>query len=386
MKRRLFLLLSVWVVFSLVSILLFKPLLGIVLTQQLEKRFIGSNVSILSSRLNGLQGITFFNFTIQKGNEYQITIPELSIRYSPASLLRHTITQVSLREPSLSVRLPRKRLREIQGSYIHMDFTAPQLLLIQKLDISNLKFDIQTKDVKSHGDVSVVSDLPRQRIESCSLNIPDADVGDIVIRDCKVLLGPFATEGTIAIGNLKYNKIGISGIKGLLSVGTTSMTVRLTTLDFLQGKVRGAITFGFGEKLSYDFHLDAERLSLPALGEEFDLTSKFVMSGSVSGKLLGKGEGIELSMLDGDFSTLLPGGVLTVKDTSFLEKVARSSRQPVDLLVENFKNYPYNKGNIVVGFKGNDLFLDCLLDGVSGKRKLNVIVHDFTLKALSGGG
>jgi hypothetical protein len=103
------------------------------------------------------------------------------------------------------------------------------------------------------------------------------------------------------------------------------------------------------------------------------------MTGRLSGDLKLKGRGEQIEILQGSFSTLPPGGTLVIMDTKFLERMAHNTRQPLDLLVESFKNYPYNTGLMSLGFENGSVILKIELEGEAGKRNLNVILHDFSV-------
>jgi len=49
----------------------------------------------------------------------------------------------------------------------------------------------------------------------------------------------------------------------------------------------------------------------------------------------------------------------------------------VELLVDNFKNYHYSSGTINLSLDNENINLDLALDGKSGKRDLNITLHDF---------
>jgi hypothetical protein len=78
-----------------------------------------------------------------------------------------------------------------------------------------------------------------------------------------------------------------------------------------------------------------------------------------------------------NFSIGLGSGTLTIKDNKFLENMAKNSGEPLDILVESFKNYRYNTGLMRVALDGRNLGFEISLDGETGKRNLNIVIHDF---------
>ena len=91
------------------------------------------------------------------------------------------------------------------------------------------------------------------------------------------------------------------------------------------------------------------------------------------------GKGAALAVVDGDLLTYQPGGKLTITDKRFLENLARTSQQPLDIIVESFKNYDYNIGIVKLGMEQGNLVVDVRLEGEAGQRNLSIVVHDFKL-------
>ncbi|KJJ85051.1 hypothetical protein OMAG_001079 [Candidatus Omnitrophus magneticus] len=54
----------------------------------------------------------------------------------------------------------------------------------------------------------------------------------------------------------------------------------------------------------------------------------------------------------------------------------KTSKQSLDILVEQFKYYRYNVGNIKVLLDGQNINLDIELSGDTGKRVFNIVLHD----------
>ena len=82
----------------------------------------------------------------------------------------------------------------------------------------------------------------------------------------------------------------------------------------------------------------------------------------------------------GELTAAKEGGMLTITDTRFLESMAQRSGKALDIVMESFKNYRYNNGNVKVGLDKNDLTLDAAMDGAAGKRDVTVVLHDIFLQ------
>ncbi len=68
------------------------------------------------------------------------------------------------------------------------------------------------------------------------------------------------------------------------------------------------------------------------------------------------------------------GGRLYVADVSLL-KGAGVGQQAGNIVVENLKNYHYDRGEIVFSQEGRNVKLDFMLEGPAGSRQLEVVLH-----------
>jgi hypothetical protein len=111
--------------------------------------------------------------------------------------------------------------------------------------------------------------------------------------------------------------------------------------------------------------------------KDFAFDEKAEVTGQVSGFLKLQGENQFVRVLDGNLASGKEGGSLTIKDTRFLQNLARSSGQALDLVVESFKNYRYNTAKTTIVLENNNIVFLINLNGSAGKRSLNLTFHDF---------
>jgi hypothetical protein len=90
-----------------------------------------------------------------------------------------------------------------------------------------------------------------------------------------------------------------------------------------------------------------------------------------------EGTGGSFRILDGAFAAREPGGKLIIKDKQFLERLAASTNQSLNMIVENFRDYHYNTGIIKAGIDQGNIVLNAELEGQAGKRSLGIVLHDF---------
>jgi len=150
--------------------------------------------------------------------------------------------------------------------------------------------------------------------------------------------------------------------------------------NVLGGNIGGNLKFKINQDFSYGAALKIINLDIARFINDFDLKEKFEMTGRLSGDLALKGKGSDIEILNAKLSSLESGGRLIIKNTKFLENMARDTNQSLDLLVENFKNYHYNTGTIKLFIENRNLIMDTVLDGEAGKRNIDIILHDFKSK------
>ncbi|MFA4991149.1 MAG: AsmA family protein [Candidatus Omnitrophota bacterium] len=218
------------------------------------------------------------------------------------------------------------------------------------------------------------------KIRGLSLEMSSLSVSGLEARDIILKIARTRDGGFLRVGSVKYNKITLARIRSAAFLENGTLYLNDLVLDFLGGKVKGDASLDLDKGAGYDFKLKALDLDIKTLVNDFKLTEKFEMTGNLGGDASLAGEGIAVTSLDGNFFTGEKGGILRIKDRGFLENIAKRSNQSMDIIVESFKNYHYNKGNIRLFSDRGDVILDVLLDGGAGKRDLTVILHDFILK------
>ncbi len=186
--------------------------------------------------------------------------------------------------------------------------------------------------------------------------------GDVLIR--KFQYGKFTAQNIMAKLRWKGKHVFLDALSGHLLNGTV--------------KGKGSLTLGGGSR--YLIQLNFTNLDLADFVKDFELKEKVEMTGMLSGTMTLKGTGNNIDILNGNFNSSPGGGNVTIKDTQFLENMARSSKLPPNIVVDSFKDYHYNVGLVRMLLDRGDLVLDVALDGVTGKRNLKMDLHEFSLK------
>jgi len=282
----------------------------------LERAFIGSSVSIGDCKLRLAHQLILFDIKIKKQGVYDSKICQIGIQFQPSVFLNRGVSVDSLKEAITAVNLE-----------------------IDYLDIQGL------------------------RLEGAYFKI-----------------GQLRETGGLYIQQLRYGKAKIREVNSRVRLSNNTLLLDSLTAKSLGGNIIGDLSFAIDDNREFLANLKFINFDLATIVDDFNLGKKIRMTGKLTGNLDFKGKGLGIDAITGYFSTAEYGGVLIIKDTGLLENLARNSGQPLDILVESFKNYHYNTGVMRLSLENGDLILDVGFDGETGKRNLNITLHDFKLR------
>lgn len=342
--------------------------------KQLENIFIQSRVSVGCCVFNPAGRVSFFDLEIKRQGDYEIRVKEAGIRYNLFSILKASPLELYLKGPEVYVSAPGK---SIQG-FIHL-YSGKGALIFRSVDVSGAVLDLQTSELTAKLVVSLAVDLVERSIVFLDCKMDNLEMAGVRMENAFVNLGRKSGQGDFSVSRIKYNKLNVIDIKGKIKLSPDSLKLFGVSAKALNGDLAGDLDIKIDKQVRYLVNLRCSDLDIESFVWDFNLRDKFTMTGRLNGDLKLSGLGARLEILGGNFSTLSPGGTLVIKDTKFLENMARNSRQPMDLLVESFKNYEYNKGLMGLSLEGNNVILKIGLEGKTGKRDLNVVLHDFSL-------
>jgi hypothetical protein len=219
---------------------------------------------------------------------------------------------------------------------------------------------------------------------SLDLTVESARYNSLNFKGASLKLRPGKLSGGLSIESVSFDKLKISDISAKFRQQDKNIFVDALSVDILGGRVTGLGNLKMDGNMEYSFNLKAEIIDIPQIIESFDLKEKFSMTGKLNSAARFSGKNIELRSLGADFTANDPGGNLTVKDTSFLKNLAKSSQQPLEIVEGSFKEYHYSSGGAKLSLEGGSLIFDASLDGEQGKRNLRLTFHDFSIKTVLG--
>lgn len=187
-------------------------------------------------------------------------------------------------------------------------------------------------------------------------------------------------RGSLYIKKIKYNDAVIRDVQGTVRIDRGVLFLDSLTARLFNGGLSGNFKAEIDKNGEFSTVLTSAGLNLGTFVEDFKLGDKFQITGKLNGSISLSGRGFGITDIRGEFSTDASGGTLVIKDTRFLENMARKSGQSLNILVENFEHYEYNLGIMKVSLDEGDLMLDIALDGEAGRRTFDVILHDIIAK------
>ena len=376
MKRLIFILIGSFIAVSIISLFI-KPTIIFLAKKQLAKVFINSTVTIKNCGLRPLHLLSLSDIEIKNGQIYDIKIKEVSIQYSPSSIIKGKILKFSLKDPKVTINLGEKSLLGF-SKLLNLN-TDKSPFLINSLELTNLVLNIKSQELTLDARLSSELNLIKQLINSLDLKINSLAVEGIDLKNASLTVGQSLPSGEFRVQQIKYDKLKIEKIKSSVRLKDKNLYLDSLSADLFAGKIKGSANLSIDKLPEYLVNLEFSGIDLNAFVHDFKLNEKVDLSGRMDGLTTLKGKGLNFTVLSGEFTTNASGGDLTIKDKSYLENIARGSGQSLDILVENFKNYHYNKGVMDLSLEEGSLILDIALDGEAGKRNFTVTMHNFNL-------
>ncbi|MDO8602759.1 MAG: YdbH domain-containing protein [Candidatus Omnitrophota bacterium] len=361
------------IIFSLAAYLLAKPILLPIINKELHKVFKESSVSgfRLTRDFMEFQGIE-----IKGSASYDFKIKEARIYYSLNSIVDKKIEKVLLNEISVKINIGKDGLLGLYP-FPGVASGGSGKFSIAKFEATNINLDLTKEGIKIKGKVSLGWDIPANAIDYVKLNITSLATSLFQAEGITLNAIQDQDEGEFYIKTINYNKLKIGDVVGKTCLKGNILAISPMLVSLFGGNVKGEFNISLDQDMNYNLRLNSQGLDIKRLVNEMEFNEKFDMTGRLDGEFSLSGKGQDIKDIKGYFSTDANGGMLVIKDKTFLENVAKQSNQSLDIIVESFRNYNYNNGIIRLGMENRNFTMGMSLDGKSGKRSLTVVLHDF---------
>lgn len=352
-----------------------KPVVLLLTKKQLTKIFNSSTVSIKDCDLAPFHQLSLCDIEIRGPQNYVFKARQITITYSPISIIKRSILKFSVQDARVAIDLPEKSLPDFMP---YLNRGSSGLFSLQTLELVNFNLNWKSKDIRLEAEISAELSLIKQSVSSLNLKIVSLEGQNFLVEEGSLHIDQ-QLPGNLFVHKLQYDKLKIADIAAKARIEGKDFVLDSLSGQVLDGKFAGELTLKFGPSPAYLANLKFINLDLARFIADYNLKEKFQMSGKLGGEISFKGQGLMINILNGNFSAVAPGGMLIIQDASFLENIAKSSQQPLDIVVESFKNYHYNMGVVKLFLDKGNLILDMALDGETGKRNINITLHEFSL-------
>ncbi|MCK5015048.1 MAG: hypothetical protein KAS66_14655 [Candidatus Omnitrophica bacterium] len=371
--KRIFIFLAIILVFVAAGVLLSGPVAVNLAARQLGKVFAGSAVSIREAKISPFRQISFFDIRIQRQPAYSFNIPEITIRYDLPSLLHKHILKVSLKNATIDVKTPKENILVFKK---YLSLGPGGAFVLGELELDDLTLNVTAADVLFKARMSAAIDPQKQALRAIDLSVSLLKSGKITLKNASLRAGGPKQRGEFLIGEIQYDKLAGTNVKSAARLEDGVVFLDSLSGQVFNGEIAGRANLGLSAGSPYFAHVKAVALNMENAVDDLKLKEKFTISGLMGGEVTIAGRGARLDKLDGEFAMMEDGGVLVIRDTRFLENLASGTNQPLDLLVESFRNYRYNTGAVAVKLKEGNIHCDVAFDGEAGKRDLNITLHN----------
>ena len=344
---------------------------------QLEKTFPASSVSIGGCRLDIGRRLVFSDIEIKRKDTYDFKIGEVNISYRIPSVFIGAISGISAEGMSFTVDAPQKSAKELKDM---INLSRRSIFRVYTATLSNLRIKFTSRDIEFDGMFLFRIYPTKKIIQQISVSIDNLETRGVSLKKTHIEGGLSADNPAgLSIEEIIYNKSVITDVTGSVFAEGATLFLEHLTAQLFDGNILGKIKVEIDEKRTFSTALTCSGLDITRFIEDFKLGERFRITGTVNGSISFKGEQSGIEDISGALSINPPGGVLVIKDTSFLENMAKKSKQSLDIVMESFKNYEYNIGDMKVSLDGSNLILDIVLEGETGKRTFNIILHDIAI-------
>lgn len=248
------------------------------------------------------------------------------------------------------------------------------------LALKNITVNYGSPVIKVKAEIDLDLDTREKIIRSCLLRAQSMDIYGARVEGLLLDAAQNRKDGRIFVSRISYNKLKVEGISGVARLEGSSLVLKSVEAGVLAGKAAAEGEIKMDEKPVYFLAISLADLDLSEFIKDFGLEEKIELSGMLSGVVHIKGGLNNFEILKGELVSASAGGVLNIKDDEYLKKIASNSGEPYEIIFNSFKDYSYNKGTIDFDLKGQDIYCAVFLDGDSGKRHLNIVLHDLLRK------
>ena len=280
--------------------------------------------------------------------------------------------QIVLKDLFCEIKAPGRALAQIAGGT--SGASAAGFPMAGRIVLERCRLLVHTADLDCDAAVSGVYDLARRSLERAEVSLASLAYGPWRVERAEAVVDR-NRRSFLSVGSLAFDKLKVNGVSARVSFEGDSLVLSQGTAAVLGGTVGFDALLPTRPPWAYQATLRLKDIDVAVLVNDFEWQEKVKASGLLDGAVsVDAGLGAA-GMVHGRMLASPSGGEVSVLDQTFLENLARWSKQPVGLISESFREYRYQSGSLTVDSQGSDLVLEASLSGAQGKRDLTIVVH-----------
>jgi hypothetical protein len=377
------------------------PLIESVAKLLITRIFVDSTISIGGISIKPTRQISFLNVKISKAKLYDIVIQEADLDFTFPSLFKKVLPELTLKDVKFNANSPDTQLTDLVKSIkLSTLKKAPSKIkeeassqnkgkaavkakaktkakteepapLISKLDIPDLNLELNIKDAKASGVVSLSLNLLDKKLSFLNITAKRLSAGKVSLEDVDLN----ALQGQRGKGMLVIRQANLGNLK-IKNINSKAVLEGLIlSLDDISGvllskRIAGEMTLNLWPIVETTINAKSAGISAPGLVKELGWENRLILSGKLYSKAIFRSEGTGMAMLSLNFITTPAGATLTISDSKILKQLSKQSRQSLAKVSESFTDYRFERGQLRASLLENMLSCEIILDGQQGRRNL----------------
>ncbi|MBF0505157.1 MAG: YdbH domain-containing protein [Candidatus Omnitrophica bacterium] len=255
----------------------------------------------------------------------------------------------------------------------YIAFDDVQIHKLKEFDISVKEFSVEVDPWRMIIGASPFHFISEARVSNLRL---DAQASNFKLDNGNLMINR-EIPGVLSIDKVQSGNLILSKIRSTVVMDKQEIILQPLSGQIFSGYFDGNVRVAVQQDPPYSAQINFNSLDLADFVDAFNLNEKTKIQGRMAGHLELNGQGKDIRILNGNFSSGNQGGIVVIKDTRFLEHFAGQSNQSSELLMESLRNYHYNTGNLKLSMDQGVALLEINLNGETGKRNFQIRLHDF---------
>jgi hypothetical protein len=347
----------------------------IIAKKSLKNTLSAESVTIEDCGWNMLESLEFTGISAEK-EDIKIRIGLLGFRYTMGGLLVGRIDKIYVKNSKIEIG-PGGPNKNYAGYFLPGPNINKRFPDIKTAEIEDFSGDINTDRVSARFNISASFDIDAREITGLDLYMSLFETDQVIFKDIEMAKADSQEKASVTIKEAEFGGLKVTGIKGAMDIKAGEFFVESLTAGIFGGTINANAGVYAKENIRSEVSADLNRANIQELVKALKIQEKIAMSGILSGSFEIAAVNGKIKSLKGNFSTVSPEGILTIKDEEFLKNIAERKKIPLKIIMEQFGRFYYNIGTARLFLENNQVVVKVNLEGKSGEADFTVVLHDF---------